>query len=228
MEARISSRLAVGLLLTASLFLLGGCATYTDKFANLKPELANRQFESALTTVEKESGSKDRLLYYLERGLILHYADRYAESNEAFAAAERTSDDLYTKSISEGALSLISNDNAISYRGRPFEMAMVPYFKAFNYIYLGQRAEAQVEARRASLLLAKHVDATLLGVREEDRGQLEKTRNNAFLLYFSGLLYDWDGEVNDAFTAYRNAALAYQQNHTLLELEIPPTLVRQA
>ena len=212
------------MLLAAGLVLFGGCATYSAKFADLKPELVSGQFDAALQTVEKESGSKDRLLYYLERGMILHYADRFAESNEAFAAAERTADDLYTRSVSEGALSLISNDSAISYRARPYEMAMVPYYKAFNYIQLGQREEAQVEARRASLQLSKYVDATLQGVRAEDRGSLEQIRNNAFLLYFSGLLYDWDGEINDAFIAYRNAATAYQQNLAVLGVQIPPTL----
>jgi hypothetical protein len=223
-EALTIRRTAAGLILAASLLMLGGCATYSAKFAELRPQLVNGEFDSALTTVEKESGSKDRLLYYLERGLILHYADRWAESNEAFAAAERTADDLYTKSVSEGALSLISNDNAISYRGRPFEMAMVPYYKAFNYIYLGQQDEAQVEARRASQLQSRYIDDTLKGVREEDGDVLKQIRNNAFLLYYSGLLYDWDGEINDAFTAYRNAAVAYQQNHQLLQVQIPPSL----
>lgn len=208
------------------LLALGGCATYTTKFQNLRPELADGDFAAALATVEKESGSKDRLLYYLERGLILHYAARYAESNEAFAAAERTADELYTKSISEGALSLFSNDNAISYRARPFEMAMVPYFKGLNYIYLGQRDAAQVEARRASLLLSRYIDATLDGLREDDRPQLEEIRNNAFLLYYSGMLYDSDGELNDAFIAYRNAAVAYQRTADLLSVEIPPSLGR--
>jgi hypothetical protein len=179
-----------------------------------------------LATVEKESGGKDRLLYYLERGLILHYSDRFAESNEAFAAAERTADELYTKSISEGAFSLFSNDNAISYRARPFEMALVPYFKGLNYIYLGQRNSALVEARRASQLMSKYVDATLNGLREQDKGDFERIRNNPFLLYFSGMLYDWDGELNDAFIAYRNAAVAYQQNHELLNVDIPPSLGR--
>lgn len=215
---------AAGSLLLAATLLLGGCTTYSQKLADLRPELANGEFEKALETVEEESGSKDRLLYFLERGLILHYADRWGESNENFAAAERTADELYTKSISEGAFSLFSNDNAISYRARPFEMAMVPYFKALNYIYLGDRSAAQVEARRASMQLAKYVDATLQGVREEDRGELERVRNNAFLLYYSGMLYDWDGEINDAFVAYRNAAVSYQQNHHLLGVEIPPSL----
>jgi hypothetical protein len=204
--------------------LLGGCATYSARLKDLRPALARGEFDKALATVEKESGSKDRLLYYLERGLILHYADRYGESNEAFAAAERTAEDLYTKSVSEGVLSLISSDNAVSYRARPFELAMVPYVKSLNYAYLGQRDEAQVEARRASQLLAKYVDATLDGLRESDRTELEQIRSNAFLQYYSAMLYDWDGELNDAFIAYRNAAVSYQQTSGLLQTGIPASL----
>jgi len=203
---RTAARTAAVLVILVSILLLTtGCATYSAKMKNLKPQLANGEFDKALETVEDESGSKDRLLYYLERGLILHYADRFAESNESFAAAERTADELYTKSISEGAFSLFSNDNAISYR---------------------QRNEAQVEARRASQLMSKYVDATLDGLRDEDKGDFEKIRNNAFLLYYSGMLYDWDGELNDAFVAYRNAAVAYQKNHSLLDIDIPPSLGR--
>ena len=214
----------LAMLLLATVLLLGGCTTYSAKFAELRPQLVAGQYESALTTVESESGSKDRLLYYLERGLILHFAGRYSESNVEFSSAERLAEDLYTKSVSEGALSLISNDNAISYRARPFEMAMVPYYKALNYIYLGSPDEAQVEARRASLQLSKYVDASLGAVRKQDGDQMRRVRNNAFLLYYSGMLYDSDGEVNDAFTAYRNAAVAYQQNHKILAVEIPPSL----
>ena len=126
------ARASLGL---AALVLLAGCTPYSGKLINLKPELARGEFEAALVTVEKQSGSKDRLLYFLERGLILHYADRYVESNEAFAAAERTAAELYKTSFSEGAISLLTNDEAISYQGEAFEMAMVPYYKAFNYIY---------------------------------------------------------------------------------------------
>src|SRR5690606_8924501 len=121
----------------------------------------------ALATIERHGGSKDQVLVFLERGLILHYADRWRESNEAFAAAERLADELYTKSVSEGAFSLLANDGAISYRARPYELAMVPYYKALNYAYLGLRDEAQVEARRASLQMARYVDATLGGIRAE-------------------------------------------------------------
>jgi len=221
---RISRTVVLATTVLASLALLTGCATYSSKLSDLKPQLADGKYDEALVTVDQNAGKKDLLLRYLETGLILHYADRFIESNEAFSAAERTADELYTKSISEGAFSLFTNDNAISYRARPFEMAMVPYYKALNYIYLGDREAAQVEARRASLQVARYVDATLDGLREQDREVFARIRNNAFLLYYSGMLYDWDGELNDAFIAYRNAAVAYQQNHALVDVDIPPSL----
>jgi uncharacterized protein len=225
-NTRRNCRSAPGLLLVAGLlFLLGGCATYSTKLETLRPDLVEGKYEQALETVEEQSGDKERVLYYLERGTVLHFADRWIESNEAFADAERVADDLYRKSIGEGVLSLITNDGSISYRARPFEMAMVPYYKALNYIFLGQRDEAQVEARRSSEMLAQYVDATLENVREEDRNDLAMTRNNAFMLYLSGMLYDWDGELNDAFIAYRNAAAAFEANESLLDLEPPSTLV---
>jgi len=203
--------------------LLAGCATYSDQHGDLRPLLANADYGAALARVE-HIGGKDRLLQELERGLVLHYAGRWAESNEAFQAAEITADDLYTRSLSEGALSLFTNDTAISYRARPFELAMVPYYRALNYAYLGQRTGAAVEGRKASQMLARYVDASLGGVADEQRDAYEATKTDAFLLHLSGMLYEWDGETNDAFIAYRNAAFAYAQNAPRLGLEIPPAL----
>ena len=103
---------------------------------------------------------------------------------------------------------------------------MVPYYKALNYLYLGDPNGAQVEARRASQLLNKYVNASVKGMRQGDGDLLMQVRNNAFLLYNAGMLYDSDGEINDAFTAYRNAAMAFQNNHTILDLDIPPSLAQ--
>lgn len=221
--ARLRARLAAA---GALVVLAAGCATYTARLADLRPQLAAGAYDEALATIEKRTGGKDVLLAFLERGLVLHYAGRWAESNEAFQAAERTADELYAKSLSEGALSLITNDLAISYRARPFEMAMVPYYRALNYLQLGLRDDALVEARKTSLLLAGYVDATIQGIERGETDDLARTKNDPFLLYFSGMLYDWDGELNDAFIAYRNAATAYQDVHGLLDVEVPPWLGR--
>ncbi len=220
MNAQRASR---GLALVAATVLLAGCATYSEQHGDLGQLLASADYDAALAQLENFRG-KDRLLEELERGLVLHYAGRWAESNEAFQAAELTADDLYTRSLSEGALSLFTNDTAISYRARPFELAMVPYYRALNYVYLGERTGAVVEGRKASQMLARYVDATLGGVDADQHGAYEATKTDAFLLHLSGMLYEWDGEANDAFIAYRNAARAYAQNAPRLGLEIPRVL----
>ena len=212
------------LLSAAMLAAASGCATYSSRTADLRPRLAAGDFDKALETIAEGTGSRDRLLNLLERGLVLHYADRYTESNEVLARAEQLAEDLYTKSISQGALSLVTSDESIDYRARPFELAMVPYYKALNYLYLGQPGEAVVEARRAEQLQARAVAATLEGLREQDRGDLERIRTDPFLLYFSGMLHEQAREVNEAFIAYRNAAAAYQDLHDLLDVDPPPVL----
>ncbi len=214
----------------AALLPLGGCATYTSRVADLRPSLAAGDFDKALATIESTREGKDRLLYWLERGLILHYADRYAESNEAFQTAEELAADLYTRSISEGAFSLLTSDETISYRASPQEMAMVPYYRALDYVYLGRREDAVVEARKASLYLRQYVARTqeALGaegeIDPEAARDLDLLADNAFLQYFSGLLYEWDGELNDAFISYRNAADAYAVAGAALAVATPPWL----
>lgn len=208
--------------------LLAGCATYSARVADLRPDLAAGRYDNALKVVEDNRKGKDLLLYHLERGLVLHYADRWQESNDAFQAAEELAADLYTRSISEAAFSLLLNDNTIAYRAEPFEMAMIPYYRALNYALLGERDGALVEARKASLYLRQYAELDLgaLGdlARAEDPDRDELLSNNAFLHYFSALVYEWGGEHNDAFIAYRHAADAYAIAARRLAVQPPPWL----
>ncbi len=217
MILRVRNRSAGLLAGLALLILLGGCSTYVDRHAMLRADLADGAFDKALAGIEKGSRGKDRLLNLLEQGLVLHYADRWEESNAVFAEAEQLAADLYTKSISEGVFSLVSNDNSISYRATPNEMAMVPYFRALNYVYLGQRDGALVEARKAGLLLGE--------IRSRiESDEAEALDQNAFLAYFAGLIFEWGGELNDAFIAYRAAAEAYAAAAGELSQATPPWL----
>ncbi|MBD3219597.1 hypothetical protein GF314_00020, partial [bacterium] len=126
-------RAAPWLVVLASV-LVAGCSTYTQKMVELRPRLADAEYDRALEIIEDETGGKDQLLASLERGLVLHEAGRYQQSNVAFAEAERLADELYGTSLSEGAISLFTNDMARSYRARPFEMVMVPYYRSLNYL----------------------------------------------------------------------------------------------
>lgn len=214
--------LALGLGIAAT----SGCSTYADRNARLRDDLAAQDYDAALAVVQKAERGSDRLLNLLEKGLVLHYADRWAESNAVFAEAEELSDDLYTRSISQAVVSLVTNDGAVDYRAAPFEMALVPYFRALNYLALGQRDDVLVEARKAELRLRDlaEVERALAKEEDEDAEPAVSLDDHAFLHYFRGMLHEWGGEPNDAFLAYRRAALAYRDTGPALGVRTPRSL----
>ncbi len=224
----VAPRARVVLATLAGLLAVVGCATYSVQNRSLRTDLVSGNFARALETVEQNRGGRSLLLYWLERGLLLHYADRWQESNDAFGQAEELAADLYTKSVSQRALSLLTSDAVVDYRAEPFELAMVPYYRALNYAFLGDREGALVEARKAGLLLRQYTEQDLgrLGELDPDRDTSsdDLLGNDAFLHYLSALLYEWDGDANDAFIAYRNAADAWHAEAGRLRTQAPPWL----
>ncbi len=219
-------RAAARLALAAALLGAAGCSTYADRHERLRTDLAAGRFDEALAGIDAGARDQDRLANLLEKGLVLHYADRWAESNAVFEEAELLAADLYTKSVSEAVLSLVTNDGAIAYRAAPFEMALVPYYRALNYVYLGDREEAVVEARKAELHLREYAEVAR-ALRDDGEGGeagAGALDNDAFLHYLRAMLLDWGGEANDAFIAYRQAALAYRDSEGLLDVITPPWL----
>ncbi len=198
------------LALAAAAVATAGCATYVASNLELRSMLASGDYPRALDRVDAHGGGTDRLLALLGRGHVLHYAGRFAESNLAFQEAEDLAAALYTRSISQAAAALIVNDTTVDYRARPFELAMVPYYRAFNYLAQGDRDAAQVEARKAVLSLAAAVEGTLAAIdRPEDREAARRLEDSGFLHWFSGMLFESGRDANAAFVAYRNAARAY-------------------
>jgi hypothetical protein len=207
---------------------LTGCSTYVERNRLLRGELAGGDFDGALKVIEDGAKGHDRLANLLERGLILHYADRWRESNDVFEEAELLAEDLYTRSVSQAALSMVTSDGAIDYRAKPYELALVTYYRALNYAYLGERTGALVEARKAEVRLREWSDATSDPDADPDADETEDRDpvldNNAFLHYLRGMLHEWGGETNEAFLAYRHAALAYADAAGALAAETPPWL----
>jgi len=78
-----------------------GCATYGSKMEETRLLFSQGEYDEALKKLEKTESGSSKLLYLLERGMILHYASRYEESNDIFEEAEILAEDLYTKSVSK-------------------------------------------------------------------------------------------------------------------------------
>ena len=185
--------------LSALLCLSLGCSPYSMEEVRLAFE--GGDYDAALIQLDADGKGEAKLPYLFERGLITHYGDKFDESNRTFELAEITSDDLYTKSISREAVSLLTSDNLRSYAGSQYERLLIHYYRAFNYVYLNMPDDALVECRKASRLLQFYADSD----------ENYEFVGAAFIAYLSGILYEWAGDWNDAFIAYRWAERAYKQ-----------------
>jgi uncharacterized protein len=143
------------LILAGALALLTGCASLrTDKsqYAGMDLMLAKADYPAAIAQIEgtKEISytHKDRVVYYLDIGMLHHWNKDYEKSNEFLEKAERAIEDNFTKSLTRSAASLILNDNALAYAGEDYEDIYLNVFKSLNYLALGKNDAAFVEVRR--------------------------------------------------------------------------------
>jgi hypothetical protein len=108
------------------LVLATGCASPVDVQHELAARMALGDYPGAIEIVEDEKagayGGRNRLLYFLERGMLLHVAGDYTKSNRVFEKAKRLGDRLYTRSVGNAGLSLMSNDLALDYAGENFKL----------------------------------------------------------------------------------------------------------
>jgi len=204
MSSRIRSVFGLAFLCISAILLVVGCGSHSRHLAAVRSSLLSGNIEHALAEFEDTDGDPNDLLYLLEKGYMLHLAGRWTESNDAFEAAEQRADELYSKSLTRQAAALLTSDLALPYRGLPYEIQLVQYYRALNYLQLDLRDDALVEARKANYLL----DQLIAKSEEEDEDQAA-IRQNAFMHYFTGLLYESVGDVNDAIVSFRDAYQAY-------------------
>lgn len=206
-------RVAPGLVV---FFLLTGCSSYSTRVTDVRKLLAQGELDAALEKAEATQAGSSEVLFLMEKGLILHYAGRFEESNAAFERAELLIDDLYTKSLTKELGAFITSDNVRDYDGEEFERVWINYYRALNYIHLGMRDEALVECRKVNQKLKRYAD---------DKGSGETAYpEDPFIQYLTGLLYEWGGEVNDAFISYRIAEESYLRHAAAFGVEMPPDL----
>lgn len=195
--------------------LLSGCATYSDSFGVIQRDLASQQYDDALKVIEKQSGSKtDRVLYLLNKGMVLRMKRDFAASNQALEAAKAEMERLYAASVSEHTLSFLINDATVSYGGEDYEQVLVHLYMALNYLELGQPGEARVEAMQ--------VDAKLREIGEKVSGN--KFTEDAYSRYLTGMIFEELGEWSDAMISYREAYEAYKKYQTNYGTPMPEML----
>ena len=202
-------------------FLLFSCTPSLKYYTKVDKYLLNQEFDSAWHLAKKNNKAFDKLnavLYYLDEGILAHFASRYSESNQSLAKAESIMDELYTKSISKHVISFIINDNTIPYRGEDFESVLVNLFMALNYVALGSFEDALVEARKVdnklNIFNAKYKD---------DKKNIY--REDAFIRFLMGVLYEAEGEINDAYISYWKSKHIYKNDYSRNYGVYPPVFL---
>jgi hypothetical protein len=234
-----------GLLGAAALaiVILSGCGSVATRKAFYEPitaELRAGSYAAAAQQLEeaREKGKfdeKDRLIYFIDAGLVNHYSGNFDLSNTKLTLAEQAAGELYTKSISRAALSMVLNDNVLEYAGEDYEILYTNLVKALNYIGLRDFDDAFVEIRRVNerldLLEQKYQDMAreLRVAAEKDTSQTpldyqpEKVRyyNNAFARYLSMHMYAAEGKIDDARIDYDLLVDAFKSQPHVYDFAIP-------
>ncbi len=194
------------LIAICGILLLQSCATYY----HLNQEF-NRNFEQGdLPQAEKLLNSnkgaadgKERFLYYLNRGTVAALLDKPEESNTYLEQAYLFGEDYKVNYLNEAA-SFLSNPNMVVYKGEDHEHLLLLYYKALNFLKIGEHEKALVECRRLNDRLNKLSDK----YRSDNR-----YKRDAFIHTLMGIIYDADHDYNNAFIAYRNAYNIYKTDY---------------
>lgn len=201
-------------LLFIAAFLLVSCANKSlTRYEALAPTLEKKGFEETIKKVkDKEEdlyGSNSQFLYYFDLGVLNHYNRDFKESAANFAKAEQIYEDLYTKSVSNEAAAVLTNDNTRPYRARPFEILLMYEFQILNYLAMMDVDGAMVEVRRSQIALN--------ALYQKDN---KKVNDNGLLRYLSALVYELDGSTDDAAISYINTVKAYNEGSLKLPSEV--------
>ncbi|MDO2953621.1 COG3014 family protein [Aeromonas simiae] len=204
--------------------------TYSDQSASLRNQLRLGQAAEARKAVrESTPGDGSYVLDRLEEGRIALLAGDVAGSRRALQAADmavRADDERARIRVRDGleqAGSLLSNDQTMTYAIADFERTLLHHYLAIDYLLAGEREGALVELRLANqaqeAALARR-RAAVADERERQVGQqlaqrapaLDRLQGgvkhgflNPYTFYFSALLYEADGALNDAWVDLNRA-----------------------
>jgi hypothetical protein len=142
--------------LLGALFLIGvgaclSCAT-GNPYLKVDNAVEEGDHHRSIAILEEEKKDiyrdKDAILYYLDKGMLTHYAGQYDDSTKLLQEGERAIEAAFTKSITMEIGSYLLNDNTREYDGEDYEDIYINVFNALNYYHDQKLEDALVEIRR--------------------------------------------------------------------------------
>jgi hypothetical protein len=156
-------------------------------------------------------GVTNAFLFNMDIGVLFHYAEMFDSSNVYLLEAEQIFDDLFTKSVSNEAAALLTNDNVRPYRSKPYELTVLHQLVALNFMAMGKFDEALVESRKMQVYFNEWER-----VGANDR----KYHTDGMFHLFSSLAYEKIGESDNSLISLYHSASAYKKGPVPLAPEV--------
>ncbi len=225
--------------------VISGCSTYHAQTGDVRTFVESGDYAAATIATDKLSNEgKDRLLHYMESGLVQSLEGNYESSNAKLNQAADIAEELTTKRAGDMLKVALSSPRQGDYSGQDFERAFIHYYKALNYIMMASDQpekkidyleSARIEARKVDILLAdiSFQKGTYDEAKDEEGKLFSKLmkifdalngrvidkdkivyREDAYIRYINGLTFESNGELDGARVAYQKAAELYEKGYS--------------
>lgn len=161
---------------------------------------------------DRQYGQKNSVLYWLDRGALLHDMGLYADSEAVLDQAARRMEELFTKSRSKSAARYFVNDATEDYRGEPYVQTLLHLYRAMNALYMRKSEDAAVEAR----LVARYLQDL-----EDNAGLKIAYKDDPFAHLVAALAFEEEGESDDARIEILKARKAYADLADTFQMPVP-------
>ncbi len=223
---------------------------YTHQAEAYKKAMAEDDTEKVLTKLAGKANSADKILYLSESGRIHQLSNQIDASMDDFRLAMLAYEKIDEKaklSVSDaGALgaSLLTNDNALPYKGFGYERIFLYQFQAFNYLSKNDIQGASVELRRAAVEQRVQAAAHAKVIADAEKkarqdnakvpplanvpqfvgmdtlsGGIKNSFQNAYVFYTSAVIWEAQGDTNAALVDYKKA-LELNLNNTSIQADV--------
>ncbi|SES64142.1 hypothetical protein [Thalassotalea agarivorans] len=200
------------------LLLLSACTANNRTAASIAQQL-NRTM-AAETAVEKiakiDYNDRDTAQHYLNLGYLQLVTGDFDSAISSLTRAKVTMRNLQAMSVSENLSAVTVNETLRAYTGWPTDRVMTHGLLAIAYIMKSDVDGARVEMLQADTLMQQLAESN------NELGQL------AFIRYLAGLVYELNGETDNALISYRKSYEIVEQRSQFVPHALQVALLRMS